>query len=193
MNKTNKTVIKSITIFGILILAVLLNTLSINQVFAKKDNKISNEDSVGQNVADNQANHCKASMKLSALWYTPYRTLMIRGTLTCGGSGLDVKTVILTSSKLSYVGKIATVVTGPDGTFSKSYKTTKPLTTVSAWYLGAPDQVGIASKVIKIGPCPWCGTQQKSSNALNTPQEGSNTQNAIKENNNIVNAPHERG
>ena len=95
MNKSNKTLIKSITISGILILAVLLNTSLINQTFAKKDNKISKEDNVGQNVADNQANHCKASMKLSAQWYSPYRTLMIRGTLTCGDSGLDGKTIVL--------------------------------------------------------------------------------------------------
>ena len=75
---------------------------------------------------------------------------MIRGTLTCGGSGLVGKTITLTSSKLSYVGALGTVVTREDGSFYKSYKpasTAKPLTTISAWFLGGPDEGGITSKV----------------------------------------------
>ncbi len=185
MNNKKRTMVKSISISGILILAILLTMSSTNQVFAKKDNRVSNEDNVGQDSSSNQAAHCKSSMKLSAQWYTPYRTLMMRGTLTCGDSGLAGKTIILTSSKLSYVGKIATAVTGPDGSFSTNYKTTKPITTVSAWYLGGPDEGGMASKVINLGPCPWCGTQQQSSNAGNTQQQPKNSVNT--NNNNVGN------
>jgi len=99
---------------------------------------------------------------------------MIRGTLTCGGSGLSGKTITLTSSKLSYVGTLGTVVTGEDGSFSKSYKpasTAKPLSTVSAWFLGGPDEGGIASKVVT----PQGGPQ--TSNTANTPQGASNNGN----------------
>ncbi|HEY6536990.1 MAG TPA: hypothetical protein VIY08_14530, partial [Candidatus Nitrosocosmicus sp.] len=144
---------------------------------------------------------CKASVKLSAQWYKPYRTLMIRGTLACGDSGLSGKSIVLTSTKVPYAGNFATVVTGPDGSFNTNYKTTKPLTTVSAWYLGKPDQGGIASKVINLQPCPWCSTQlqsintvntqQTSSNSGNAPNENSNTQNAVKENSSAVNTPQE--
>jgi hypothetical protein len=94
---------------------------------------------------------------------------MIRGQLTCGGSGLSGKTITLTSSKLSYVGAFGTAKTREDGTFSAS--TRKPLTTVSAWYLGGPDEGGIASKVVT----PHGGPQ--SSNTASTPQESSNTGN----------------
>ncbi|MFZ0512084.1 MAG: hypothetical protein WAM14_10800 [Candidatus Nitrosopolaris sp.] len=90
--------------------------------------------------------------------------------MTCGGSGLGGKTITLTSSKLSYVGAFGTVVTREDGSFSKSYKplsTAKPLNTVSAWYLGGPDEGGIASKVVTAQGGP--------------PQESSNTGNAAQE------------
>jgi hypothetical protein len=128
---------------------------------------------VGQGTSS-QAGHCKPAISLSAQWYPPYRNYMIRGTLTCGGSGLGGKTITLTSSKLSYVGALGTVVTGEDGSFSKSYKpasTAKPFTTVSAWFLGAPDEGGIASKVVT----PQGGPQ--SSNTASTPQESSNNGN----------------
>jgi uncharacterized protein YkwD len=180
-----KPMVKSIVISGILILTILLTMSSINQIFAKKDHQISNEANNGQGSLSNQADHCKSSMKLSAQWYTPYRTLMMRGTLTCGDSGLDGKTVILTSSKVSYVGKIATAVTGPDGSFSKSYKTTKPLTTVSAWYLGGPDEGGMASKIINLEPCPWCSIQLQDTNEGNTQLQSKNSVNT--NNNNVGN------
>ena len=186
MNNMKKPMVKSIVISGILILTILLTMSSINQIFAKKDHQISNEANNGQGSLSNQADHCKSSMKLSAQWYTPYRTLMMRGTLTCGDSGLDGKTVILTSSKVSYVGKIATAVTGPDGSFSKSYKTTKPLTTVSAWYLGGPDEGGMASKIINLEPCPWCSIQLQGTNEGNTQLQSKNSVNT--NNNNVGNA-----
>ncbi len=184
--------VESIALAGILILSVLTAVSSTGQVFAKKESRTPSEDNVGQGSTSNQADPCKSSMKLSAQWYTPYRTLMMRGTLTCGDSGLAGKTIVLTSSKLSYVGKIATAVTGQDGSFSKSYKTTKPITTVSAWYLAGPDQGGMASKVINLGPCPWCGKSQENSNTANTLQENSNTRNAVQGSSNMVNTSQEK-
>lgn len=130
---------------------------------------------VGQGGTSNQAGHCKPTIALSANWYPPYRLYQIRGTLTCGGSGVSGKTITLTSSKLSYVGALGTVVTREDGSFSMHYKpasTAKPLTTLSAWFLGGPDEGGIASKVVT----PQGGPQ--SSNTASTPQETSNNGNA---------------
>jgi hypothetical protein len=125
---------------------------------------------VAQKGPGGQGGHCKAAVtSLSASWYPPYSNYMIRGQLTCGGSGLSGKTITLTSSKLSYVGAFGTAKTREDGTFSAS--TRKPLTTVSAWYLGGPDEGGIASKVVT----PHGGPQ--SSNTASTPQETSNTGN----------------
>jgi hypothetical protein len=138
----------------------------------------SGQTSVGnvvQGGTSSQAGHCKPTVALSAQWYPPYRNYMIRGILTCGGSGLSGKTITLTSSKLSYIGALGTVVTTEDGSFSKSYKpasTAKPLTTVSAWFLGGPDEGGIASKVVT----PQGGPQ--SSNAASTSQESTNPGNA---------------
>ncbi len=112
----------------------------------------------GQGGTSSQAGHCKSAITFSASWYPPYRNLMMRGKLTCGGSGLGGKTITLTSTHVSYFGKIGTAVTAPDGSFSKSFKpvsTAKPLSTVSAWYLGGPDEGGISSKVISLGPPPW--------------------------------------
>jgi hypothetical protein len=125
---------------------------------------------VAQEGPSGQGGHCKAAVtSLSASWYPPYSNYMIRGQLTCGGSGLSGKTITLTSSKLSYVGAFGTAKTREDGSFSAS--TRKPLTTVSAWYLGGPDEGGIASKVVT----PHGGPQ--SSNTASTPQESSNTGN----------------
>src|SRR5215467_5396445 len=125
----------------------------------------SNNGQTGQGGTSSQAGHCKPTITLSASWYPPYQNYMIRGTLACGGSGLSGKTITLTSSKLSYVGALGTVVTREDGSFYKSYKpasTAKPLTTLSAWFLGGPDEGGIASKVVT----PQGGPQ--SSNAEST-------------------------
>jgi hypothetical protein len=82
-----------------------------------------------QGGTSSQASNCKPTITLSAAWYPPYQNYMIRGTLTCGGSGLSGKTITLISSKLSYVGALGTVVTREDGSFYKSYKpasTAKP-------------------------------------------------------------------
>jgi hypothetical protein len=156
---------------------------------------------VGQGGTSSEAGHCKPAIALSAQWYPPYRNYMIRGTLTCGGSGLSGKTITLTSSKLSYVGALGTVVTGEDGSFSKSYKpasTAKPLTTVSAWFLGGPDEGGIASKVVTPQGGPQssntASTSQESSNNGNTAQEkgASNTGNGA-ENSNTGNGGQEKG
>ena len=51
---------------------------------------------VAQGGTSSQAGHCKPAVALSAQWYPPYRNYMIRGTLTCGGSGLSGKTITLT-------------------------------------------------------------------------------------------------
>jgi uncharacterized protein YkwD len=130
---------------------------------------------VAEGGSSSQAGHCKAAVTaLSASWYSPYSLYQIRGQLTCGGSGLSGKSITLTSSKLSYVGKFGTAVTREDGYFSANYRpasTGKPLNTVSAWYLGGPDEGGIASKVVT----PQGGPQ--SSNTTSTPQESSNSGN----------------
>jgi hypothetical protein len=128
-----------------------------------------------QGGSSGQAGHCKAAItSLSASWYPPYSLYQIRGQLTCGGSGLAGKTITLTSSKLSYVGAFGNVVTREDGYFSSNYRpasTGKTLTTVSAWYLGGPDEGGIASKVVT----PQGGPQ--STNTASTPQGASNNGN----------------
>jgi hypothetical protein len=127
---------------------------------------------LAQEGPSGQAGHCKAAVTaLSASWYSPYSLYQIRGQLTCGGSGLVGKTITLTSSKLSYVGAFGTVVTREDGYFSSNYRpasTAKPLSTVSAWYLGGPDEGGIASKVVT----PQGGPQSSNGNAA---QGASNT------------------
>jgi hypothetical protein len=107
-----------------------------------------------------QAGHCKPAItELSATFYSPYQNWRISGELTCGGSGLSGKTIILTNSKLSDVGKLGTVVTGEglggEGSFfTSSIKATpttaKPGSTLSAWYLGGPNEGGIASKTITL-------------------------------------------
>jgi hypothetical protein len=67
-----------------------------------------------------QTGHCKAAITtLGASWYPPYSLYQIRGKLTCGGSG---KTITLTSTKLSYVGKFGTAVTREDGYFSTNFR-----------------------------------------------------------------------
>ncbi|HYA83025.1 MAG TPA: hypothetical protein VEH06_06185 [Candidatus Bathyarchaeia archaeon] len=127
---------------------------------------------VAQEGPGGQGGHCKAAVTaLSASWYSPYSLYQIRGKLTCGGSGIVGKTITLTSSKLSYVGKFGTAVTREDGYFSANYRPTstgKPLTTVSAWYLGGPDEGGLASKTVT----PQGGPQSSNGNAA---QGASNT------------------
>ncbi|MGA9151854.1 MAG: hypothetical protein WBZ36_14850 [Candidatus Nitrosopolaris sp.] len=126
--------------------------------------------------------HCKAAITtLGASWYPPYSLYQIRGKLTCGGSGLSGKTITLTSSKLSYVGKFGTAVTREDGYFSTNYRpgTAKPLTTVSAWYLGGPDEGGITSKVVT----PQGGPQ---SNNNGNAAQGANNGNAAQGANNGI-------
>ena len=195
--------IAPVTVAGILIMAVLASMSSTNQSFAYSSyksykqtrhgnlrasntrnaaqgasntgNEAQGASNTGQGGTSSQAGHCKSAITFSASWYPPYRNLMMRGKLTCGGSGLGEKTITLTSTHVSYFGKIGTAVTAPDGSFSKSYKpvsTAKPLSTVSAWYLGGPDEGGISSKVISLGPPPWSvGTQLESGNTGNTVQE----------------------
>jgi len=137
---------------------------------------------VGQGATSSQAGHCKPAItQLSAQWYPPYRNYMIRGTLTCGGSGLSGKTITLTSTHVSYFGRIGTVVTGEEGSFFKSYKPAsraKPLTTLSAWYLGGPIGGGIPSKVVTVTGGP---SQQQSSNTENAAQQSSNNANTEQE------------
>jgi len=73
----------------------------------------------------------------------------LTGKLTSEGNGLAGKDIILTSSRLNYMGKLGIAVIGPDGEYS--FTTTKPLSTVSAWYTGngepEPLQYGISSAV----------------------------------------------
>jgi len=88
---------------------------------------------------------------------------MVRGQLTCGGSGLSGKTIILTNSELSDVGKLATLVTAPSnqaGTAEGGFATSqlkpsngpKPGSPLSAWYLGGREEGGIASKTLTLPP-----------------------------------------
>lgn len=73
----------------------------------------------------------------------------LTGKLTSEGNGLAGKDIILTSSRLNYMGKLGIAVTGPDGEYS--FTTTKPLSIASAWYTGngeaEPLQYGISSAV----------------------------------------------
>ena len=81
--------------------------------------------------------------------------------MTCGDSGLSGKTIILTSTHVSYFGRIASAVTGPEGTFSAT--TTKALTEASAWYNALGKHIDLAG-----------GTPQGVSNNENAAQGGSN-------------------
>ncbi len=141
-----------------------------------------NGGNVAQEGPSGQGGHCKAAVTaLSASWYPPYSLYQIRGKLTCGGSGLVGKTITLTSSKLSYVGKFGTAVTREDGYFSANYRpasTGKTLTTVSAWYLGGPDEGGIASKIVT----PQGGPQSSNGNAAQGPSNGNAAQAGNNEN-----------
>lgn len=114
-----------------------------------------------QGAPSNNGGQCKSAItQLSAVYYPPYRNWKISGELTCGGTGLSGKTIILTNSKLSYVGKLGTVVTGATGLGGQGFfvissikptaTTAKPASTLSAWYLGGPDEGGIASKTITL-------------------------------------------
>ena len=118
-----------------------------------------------QGAPSSQAGHCKSDItQLSATYYPPYKNWRISGELTCGGSGQSGKTIILTNSKLSYVGKLGTVVTGATGlggggffvtsSIKPTATTAKPGSTLSAWYLGGPDEGGIASKTITLPQIP---------------------------------------
>jgi hypothetical protein len=121
----------------------------------------SNTGNAAQGAPSNKAGQCKSSItQLSATYYPPYRNWRISGELTCGGTGLSGKTIILTNSKVSYVGKLGTVVTGVTGlggggffvtsSIKPSATTAKPGSTLSAWYLGGADEGGIASKTITL-------------------------------------------
>jgi hypothetical protein len=140
---------------------------------------------VVQGAPSGQARNCKSAVtQLNAQWYPPYTSWIIRGQLTCGGSGLGGKTITLTNSKLSYVGKLATAVTREDGTFTASIKGAKTNgNTLSAWYLGGPDEGGISSKVITLQG----GPSKASSNTGNTPQQTSNTGNTPQQTSNTGN------
>jgi hypothetical protein len=119
----------------------------------------------GQGAPSSQAGTCKSAItQLSATYYPPYKNWRISGELTCAGSGLSGKTIILTNSKVSYVGKLGTVVTGATGlggggffvtsSIKPTDTTAKPGSTLSAWYLGGPDEGGIASETITLPQIP---------------------------------------
>ena len=154
-------------------------------------NAVQGASNTGQGAPSSQAGHCKSAItQLSATYYQPYKNWRISGELTCGGSGLSGKTIILTNSKLSYVGKLGTVVTGVTGlggggffvtsSIKPTATTAKPGSTLSAWYLGGPDEGGIASKIITLPlltaftkPTPLTGEEKEASNG-NVAQGGNN-------------------
>jgi len=118
-----------IAVAGILALAVLASISSNNQAFAQEK---------PTQLTLNVSPDTKGATSYS-----------LTGRLTSEGNGLPGKDIILTSSRLNYMGKFGIAVTGPDGEYS--FTTTKPLSTVSAWYTGngepEPLQYGISSAV----------------------------------------------
>ena len=150
IHKSIAIMILPLFVAGIVMLGVLAATGN-----AQESN---NTGTTQQESSNTGAGHCKADItSLSASYYPPYRNWMVRGHLTCGGSGLTGKTIILTNSHAPDVLKLITVVTGEDGSFSTSWikptaTTAQPGSPLSAWYLGGPDEGGTASKTITLPP-----------------------------------------
>jgi hypothetical protein len=129
MIKKKITIVASIALAGILALSVLAAISITNQAFAQEK---------PTQLTLNVSPDTKGATSYS-----------LTGKLTSDGIGLPGKDIILTSSKLNYMGKFGIAVTGPDGEYS--FTTTKPLSIVSAWYTGngepEPLQYGISSAV----------------------------------------------
>jgi hypothetical protein len=112
----------------------------------------------GQGAASSQVGHCThATITLNASpEYTDAKSYQLKGRLTCGGSGLAGKTVILTNSTELNVGKFASVVTGPDGTYTATTTNPQPglpLSTLSVWYFGGHNDGDVANKIITLKHC----------------------------------------